>query len=99
LPTGVVDEAAATGIVWGVRLPPSAFCGNFARAMNARDFDALIASLEHQGIKRTEIAHRSGVSRSTIWRLANGVGKHHFVDTIQKIETVQKSSPVKQKTR
>lgn len=67
--------------------------------MNTRDFEALIDSLEGQGMTRTQIARQSGVSRPTIWRLANGVGKHHFHDTIEKIEAVKNSLPVKQKTR
>lgn len=65
-------------------------------------FAGMIAGLEAEGLGRTEIAEMSGVSRTTIWRLVNGVGKNHFHETIAKIETVHRSvvgennPPVKQ---
>ena len=71
--------------------------------MRAADFEGLIAGLESQGMSRAEIAQRAGVSRATVWRLANRIGSDHLSGTVQRIETLQRSlainSRVKQNLR
>jgi transcriptional regulator with XRE-family HTH domain len=63
-------------------------------------FAAMIAGLEATGVSRAEIATRAGVSRATVWRLANGICADHLSSTVQRIEQLQRSlennSPVKQ---
>jgi transcriptional regulator with XRE-family HTH domain len=67
--------------------------------MRSETFEALIRGLESQGISRTEIAQRSGVSRTTVWRLAEGVVTEPSWTTGNRIEKLFSSavSPVKQK--
>jgi len=53
-------------------------------------FAAWIAGLESEGLSRTEIAERAGVSRNTVWRLATGsatMPSHSTVSRIEKIYT------------
>ena len=54
--------------------------------MQRQPFDALIAGLEHQGISRTEIAQATGLSRDTIWRLATGMARQPYYDTIDRLQ-------------
>lgn len=64
------------------------------------DFAAMIAGLESHGISRKEIAQRAGVSRATVWRLANDTNRDHLSGTVAKIERISRSiknSRVKQK--
>jgi transcriptional regulator with XRE-family HTH domain len=59
--------------------------------MRKDEFEALIAGLESQGISRSEIAQRSGMSRTTVWRMANGICADHLAGTVQRIEKLQHS--------
>ena len=40
--------------------------------MDHDDFEGMIAMLEHCGLSKTTIARETGVSYSTVWRMANG---------------------------
>jgi transcriptional regulator with XRE-family HTH domain len=54
--------------------------------MPTDQFAALIAGLKSSGLSRAEIAMRSGVSASTIWRALNGQGGDHLSSTVQRVE-------------
>lgn len=56
--------------------------------MHDEDFAALIAGLESHGVSQQEIARRTGVSRATVWRLANNVCQNHFAGTVNKIRAL-----------
>lgn len=56
--------------------------------MRDGDFEGLIAGLENHGVSQQEIARRTGVSRATVWRLANGVCQNHFHETVTKIRAL-----------
>jgi transcriptional regulator with XRE-family HTH domain len=65
------------------------------------NFAAMIAGLEATGISRTEIARQCHVSRGTVWRLAQGIGKEPTWSTGRSIEQLfilRAVPPVKQKT-
>lgn len=53
-------------------------------------FQAMIAGLEHHGISQQEIARRTGVSRATVWRMANGMGRSHRYSTDFRIEELHR---------
>nr|WP_280173970.1 helix-turn-helix transcriptional regulator [Rhizobium sullae] len=50
----------------------------------------MIAGLESAGMSHAEIARQAGVSRQTIWRLANGEGRAPLWRTIARIEAVHR---------
>jgi transcriptional regulator with XRE-family HTH domain len=52
-------------------------------------FQAMIAGLESAGLSRAEIARRAGLSRMTVWRLAEGEGREPLYRTVRAIEAVQ----------
>ena len=41
-------------------------------------FAAIIAGLEPHGLSRADIAKQAQVSKTTIWRMANGANKDHM---------------------
>ena len=45
----------------------------------------MIAGLESHGLSRDEIARRSGVSKSTVWRPANDATRDHMAGTVEKV--------------
>jgi transcriptional regulator with XRE-family HTH domain len=51
-------------------------------------FAAIIAGLEAQGFSRGEIALKAGISRSTLWRMLNGVNADHYSQTVERIERI-----------
>jgi len=65
-------------------------------------FASMIAGLQAGGISRAEIARQCHVSRGTVWRLAEGIGKQPSYATGREIERLFFSravQPVKQKMR
>lgn len=57
--------------------------------MNADAFAAMISGLEAQGVTRPEIARRTGLSKNTIWRLANREAGSPKFETVQKVLDLQ----------
>lgn len=52
--------------------------------MNSEAFAAMISGLEAQGVSRPEIVRRTGLSKNTIWRFANGTVRDPKHETVQK---------------
>lgn len=72
--------------------------------MKKDHFASMIQCLQlDAGLSRTEIAHETGLSRTTVWRLAEGVARAPGYQTIQRVERLYQQklsvSPMKQKTR
>lgn len=69
--------------------------------MDAEQFAALIAGIENQGISRTEIAYGARISRTTVWRFAEGAAHNPSFETVTRLVTYAEKvcvvSPVKQK--
>ena len=53
-------------------------------------FEALIAGLEAAGLSRKEIAERSGISPSTLWRMRNSISADHHLGTIERLLTLRR---------
>jgi transcriptional regulator with XRE-family HTH domain len=53
--------------------------------MNRDAFAAMISGIEANGVPRPEIARRTGLSKNTIWRLANGEAREPKYETVQKV--------------
>jgi transcriptional regulator with XRE-family HTH domain len=53
--------------------------------MNRDAFAAMISGLEANGVTRPEIVRRTGLSKNTIWRLANGEAREPKYETVQKV--------------
>jgi|RhiMethySRZTD1v2_1073278.scaffolds.fasta_scaffold1147622_1 transcriptional regulator with XRE-family HTH domain len=49
-------------------------------------FAAMISGLRGAGLKRSEIAQRSGISRQQLWRLENTVSRRPSLESFQKLE-------------
>lgn len=56
--------------------------------MRADAFAAMISGLEAHGVSRPEIVRRTGLSKNTIWRLANGEAGQPKYDTIEKVQAL-----------
>ena len=55
-------------------------------------FKAMIAGLEQRGLSRSQIAARSGLSRQTIFRFAEGMARAPTLESYQRLaELVTKS--------
>lgn len=54
--------------------------------MKADEFSALIAGLQSEGISRTQIANGAGLSRATVWRLAEGECRQPGYETITRLK-------------
>jgi transcriptional regulator with XRE-family HTH domain len=48
-------------------------------------FAAMISGLVANGVPRTEIVRRTGLSKNTIWRMANGEVREPKYHTVQKV--------------
>lgn len=57
--------------------------------MNSDAFAAMISGLEANGISRPEIVRRTGLSKNTIWRFANGTVRDPKHETVQKFLSLQ----------
>ena len=53
--------------------------------MENDQFEALIAGLERCGVSRSEIAHATGLSRDTIWRMASGNVRQPLHQTVERL--------------
>ncbi|MDW9823493.1 MULTISPECIES: helix-turn-helix domain-containing protein [Sinorhizobium] len=56
--------------------------------MKQEEFAAIIAGLESQGMTPTEIARESGLSRMTVWRIANGETSRPSYDTVIRLKSL-----------
>ncbi|MCA1404681.1 helix-turn-helix domain-containing protein [Ensifer sp. IC3342] len=56
--------------------------------MTADEFAAIIAGLESQGMKPSEIARQTGLSRMTVWRIANGETSRPSYDTVDRLKSL-----------
>ncbi|MDX0124488.1 helix-turn-helix domain-containing protein [Sinorhizobium meliloti] len=54
--------------------------------MNADEFAAIIAGLESQGVSRSKIARETGLSRMTVWRIANGETSRPSYETVVRLK-------------
>jgi hypothetical protein len=57
--------------------------------MNPDAFAAMIAGLEANGIPRPEIVRRTGLSKNTVWRMANGTLREPKYETVEKVKALQ----------
>lgn len=57
--------------------------------MNSDTFAAMISGLEASGVTRPEIVRRTGLSKNTIWRFANGTVRDPKHETVQKFLTLR----------
>jgi transcriptional regulator with XRE-family HTH domain len=51
----------------------------------ADQFAAMIAGLESSGLSRSEIAEQAHLSRSTVWRLAEGMAREPTHESFVKV--------------
>lgn len=58
------------------------------RTVSAEDFASIIAGIEATGLSRTEIALAAGLSRQTVWRIAEGFAVEPSFRVISSIERV-----------
>ena len=54
----------------------------------------MIAGLESHGMTRPEIAQHLGVSRVTVWRIANDRNRDHLSDTVARLERLSRSKEI-----
>jgi len=60
--------------------------------MLQEDFAALIAGLQSEGHSRADIARGSGLSRTTVWRIAEGEIRHPGYETIVRLKYFAESN-------
>ena len=56
--------------------------------MKPDEFAAIIAGLESQGMTPSEIARESGLSRMTVWRIANGETSRPSYETVIRLKSL-----------
>ena len=69
---------------------PVAFCPAMPR--KTADFSAAIAGLEAHGFSRSEIAQQVGISRMTVWRIAEGVVHQPSYSTAERLGQLYESA-------
>jgi transcriptional regulator with XRE-family HTH domain len=62
-----------------------------AMSANQPSFAAMIAGLESRGLSRADIAKKTGISKTTIWRLANNANADHLSGTVTRMERLSRS--------
>lgn len=61
-------------------------------------FASMIAGLESVGLTRTQIAEGSGISRMTVWRLAEGEARRPSFETIERLKTFEAAAREQRKS-
>ncbi|WP_346283779.1 helix-turn-helix domain-containing protein [Sinorhizobium terangae] len=56
--------------------------------MNPQEFAAIIEGLESQGMTPSEIAREAGLSRMTVWRIANGETSRPSYETVTRLKSL-----------